>query len=69
MKSYLVAVSTRCVEWHTVTAPSPAAALAAYNNDRTHLLDDEVISIEGVRVLERESQTDVTIAANAETIQ
>jgi len=69
MKQFYVAVSTRCVEWHAVTASTPAAALAAYHDDKTKLDDDEVVEIEGIRVIDRANDMDVTIAANAPTVQ
>jgi len=69
MKQYYVAVSTRCTEWHAVTAASPADALAAYHADRTTLDDDQVIAIDGIRVIDRATDADVTIVAHQPTVQ
>ncbi|MBN9235120.1 MULTISPECIES: hypothetical protein [Phyllobacteriaceae] len=69
MKRYHVAVSTRCTEYHVVTAASPAAALAAYHADQTTLADDQVDGIEGIRVIDLATNADVTIVANQPVIQ
>lgn len=69
MKEYFVAVATRCTEWHAVTAVSPAAALAAYHADQTVLDDDQVEAIDGIRVIDRATDADVTIVANQPSVQ
>lgn len=69
MNRYYVAVSTRCVEWHAVTADTPAAALAAYHEDRTVLDDDQVEAIESIRVIDRADDSDVTILASQPSVQ
>lgn len=69
MTEYFVAVAVRNVEWHAVTAASPADALAAYHADQTKLYDEEVMAIDGIRVIERATQADVTIAAQQPTVQ
>lgn len=69
MQQYFVAVAVRNVEWHAVTAASPADALAAYHADKTELYDEEVMAIDGIRVIDRATQVDVTIAASQPTVQ
>ncbi|MBR2689189.1 MAG: hypothetical protein IKE42_15155 [Aquamicrobium sp.] len=69
MKRYHVAVTTRCTEYHVVTAASPADALAAYHADKTVLDDDQVDAVEGIRVIDLTTDADVTIVANAPVMQ